>query len=209
MQHAIVPLTIASMLLTLLGSSWALSTVVTTRQATSSAPLTTNAPATPPAPAIVVPAPKPAGTITERLRSTNNAVVQAALDDALVDDKVPTALLPEFDRILRQHPAVEVRVAAIEAVGMADANSREPLLLALGTCLQHPNEDVRSAAMDVIADTPSKVAIDLLVAQRGSTFADVRDGAQDNLETITEKEFTKQAQWRAWWTTARPTFTFD
>ncbi len=208
MQHAIVPLTIASMLLTLLGSSWAMSTVVTQRQARSSAPLTTSAPATPPAPA-VVPAAKPAGTITERLRSTNNEVVQAALEDALVDDKVPTALLPEFDRILRQHPAVEVRVAAIEAVGMADANSREPLLLALGTCLQHPDEDVRSAAMDVIADTPSKVAIDLLVAQRGSTFADVRDSAQDNLETITEKEFTNQAQWRAWWTTARPTFTFD
>ena len=208
MQHAIVPLAIASMLLTLLGSSWAMSTVVTARQATSSAPLTTNAPATQPAPA-VVPAPKPADTITARLRSTSNAVVQAALDDALVDDKIPTALLPEFDRILRQHPAVEVRVAAIEAVGTADASSREPLLLALGTCLQHPDEDVRSAAMDVIADTPCKVAIDLLVAQRGSTFADVRDGAQDNLETITEKEFTNQAQWRAWWTTARPTFTFD
>ena len=208
MQHVIVPLTIASMLLTLLGSSWAMDMVVTTRQARSSAPLTTSAPAKQPAPA-VVPAAKPAGTITERLRSTNNEVVQAALEDALVDDKVPTALLPEFDRILRQHPAVEVRVAAIEAVGMADAKSREPLLLALGTCLQHPDEDVRSAAMDVIADTPSKVAIDLLVAQRGSTFADVRDSAQDNLETITEKEFTNQAQWRAWWTTARPTFTFD
>jgi len=206
MQHAVVPLAIASMLLTLSGSSWAMDMVVTARQARSSAPLTTIAPATSPAPA-VVPVPKPAGTITERLRSTNNEVVQAALEDALVDDKVPAALLPEFDRILRQHPVVEVRVAAIEAAGTAD--NRAQLLLALGTCLQHPDEDVRSAAMDVIADTPSKVAIDLLVAQRGSTFADVRDGAQDNLETITEKEFTNQAQWSAWWKTARPTFTFD
>ena len=206
MQHAIVPLTIASMLLTLLGSSWAMSTVVTQRQARSSAPLTTNAPAAQPAPA-VVPAPKPAGTITERLRSTDNVVVQAALDDALVDDKVPAALLPEFDRILRQHPDADVRVAAIEAVGLAD--NRAALLPALGACLNQADEDVRNAAMNVVADTESKVAIDLLVAQLGSTFADVRECAQDNLEIITEKEFTSQAQWRAWWTTARATYTFD
>jgi len=205
MHHAVVPLTIAGLFLTLLGSSCAMDMVVTARQATSSAPLTTNAP-TPPAPALA-PAPKPASSIVERLRSTDNEVVQTALDDALVDNKVPVALLPEFDRILRQHPNVEVRVAAITAVGTVD--NRAQLLPALGECLTHANEDVRSAAMDVIADTESKVALDILVAQRGSSFADVRESAQDNLETITEKEFTSQTQWRVWWTIARPTFTFD
>jgi len=199
MQHAVVQLTMAGLLVTLLGSSCAMDMVVTTRQATSSAPLATNTPA-PLAPA-------PTGTIVERLRSTDSEVVLAALDDALVDDKVPAALVPEFERILKQHPRVELRVAAIEALGTAD--NRATLLPALGACLQHANEDVRSAAMDVIADTESKVAIDILVAQRASTFADVRDSAQDNLETITGKEFTSQAKWRAWWLVARPTFTFD
>jgi len=198
MQHAVVQLIVVGVILSWPGSSCAMDRAVTTRQATSSAPLTTNAP--PPAPAAT-------DTMVERLRSNNDEVVQATLLDALMDDNVPAALLPEFERVLRQHPHADVRVAAIEIVGAAD--NRAHLLPALGECLKHADEDVRGAAMTVIADTESKRALDILVAQRGSAFADVRDGAQDNLEIITEKEFTSQAQWRAWWTIARPTFTFD
>ncbi len=152
-------------------------------------------------------APATAPELAERLRSSDPAVVIAALDDVVVNSVIPEMLVPEVDRLLRQHPSAAVRSAAIEVV--SDADNREPLLPALSACLVHANADVRSEAMDVIADTESKVAIDILIAHRASRFADVREEAQDNLELITDKEFTTQAQWQAWWKNARPGFSFD
>jgi HEAT repeat protein len=180
----------------------------TSSAARSSTSVTTTAPAVTPAPAPAPPPPaKPAGTLAERLRSTDNDVVLVALNEVVQNDNVPAALIPELERIIKQHPDGDVRVAAIETVGMAD--NRAKMLPAVGACLQHANEEVRAAAMDVIADTESKVSIDILIAQRNSAYADVREAAQDNLEVMTGKEFTNQIQWRAWWTVARPTFSFD
>lgn len=201
MKHTLLLSGIAGLLLMLLPvDSRAMALLVT------SALARVTAPAPQPAPPAAKKPPATVAQLAERLRSSDNNVVIAALEEAVQGHAIPVQLVPEFDRILRTHSSVAVRLAAIEATSWADNVGQ--VLPALGVCLMHANPDVRSEALDVIADTEDKVAIDILIAHHNSAYADVREGVQDNLELITDKEFKTQAQWQAWWKKARANFTF-
>ena len=145
-------------------------------------------------------------TLLARLRTNNVDVLVAAVEELGTADDGSPETLAAFNRLLLEQSDARVLQAVVDAAG--DWDDVQPLFPGLDRCLAHPDEDLRSGVFDLISNTESKAAIDLLIKHLRNPYSDIRESCQESLEFITDQEFTSYQQWKAWWKTQRATFTF-
>ena len=144
-----------------------------------------------------------------RLAGTDTNAILAALGELDRYDTSGPKVQKSLNRLLA-HREAGVRLATLEAIEAIESlDQKEPLLPVLAACLNDPHEGVREAACDIVGEKiESKRALDILVINLTNQYEYIRDTCEGDLQFHTTESFDTPAEWRAWWTSNRASFTF-